>query len=85
MGGWDEGSDCSRVRGACGGPAGVHPTRPPSHLQLCFRRGRWLLQAEDKEGETPLGAAARHGNLRAALAAIAKGEATLDEVLERGV
>lgn len=39
------------------------------------------LQAEDAEGETPLGAAAKHGKLREALAAVAKGEMTLDDLM----
>lgn len=52
---------------------------------------RWLLispspsfshqQAEDKDGETPLGAAVPHGKLRDGLAAIAKGEKTLDDFM----
>ena len=37
------------------------------------------VEAEDGEGETPLGAAAVHGALRAALGALAKGEKTLDD------
>jgi hypothetical protein len=39
------------------------------------------VQAEDKEGETPLGAAAAHGKLRDGLVAIAKGEQTLDDFM----
>jgi hypothetical protein len=38
-------------------------------------------QAEDKDGETPLGAAVPHGKLRDGLAAIAKGEKTLDDFM----
>ena len=38
-------------------------------------------QAEDGEGETPLGAAAAHGKLRDALAGIAKGELSADDFM----
>jgi hypothetical protein len=38
-------------------------------------------QAEDSEGETPLGAAAAHGKLRDGLVALAKGEMTLDDFM----
>jgi 26S proteasome non-ATPase regulatory subunit 10 len=37
------------------------------------------VEAEDKDGQTPLGAAAQHGQLRDALVAIATGEKTLDD------
>ena len=37
------------------------------------------VEAEDKEGETPLGAAAQHGQMREALVAIATGEKYLDD------
>lgn len=37
------------------------------------------VEAEDKDGETPLGAAAHHGQLREALVALATGEKTLDD------
>ncbi|KAL4857468.1 26S proteasome non-ATPase regulatory subunit 10 [Chlorella vulgaris] len=39
------------------------------------------VEAEDKDGETPLGAAVPHGKLRDGLAAIAKGEKTLDDFM----
>ena len=38
------------------------------------------VQAEDKEGETPLSAAAAHGKLRDIMVAVAKGELDPDEV-----
>ena len=69
-------------------------TAPHTHLPLrCFTSAAptsaptpalLLLppfQAEDKEGETPLGAAAPHAKLRETLAAIAKGELTLDDFM----
>ena len=37
------------------------------------------FEAEDKEGQTPLGAAAQHGQMREALVALATGEKTLDD------
>jgi ankyrin repeat protein len=39
------------------------------------------LEAEDVDGETPLSLAAPHGGLRGALAALAKGESDLAELL----
>ena len=39
-----------------------------------------LVQAEDKEGETPLSAAAAHGKLRDVMVAVAKRELDPDEV-----
>ena len=39
------------------------------------------VEAEDKEGETPLGAAVPHGKLRDTLAAIARGELQLDDLM----
>lgn len=38
-------------------------------------------QAEDGEGETPLGAAAAHGKLRDALAGIATGQLDADDLM----
>ena len=38
------------------------------------------VQAEDKEGETPLSAAAAHGKLRDVMVAVAKGESDPDEM-----
>lgn len=46
-----------------------------------MRPSHALPQAEDVEGETPLGAAAAHGKLREGLAALAKGELTLDDLM----
>lgn len=45
------------------------------------RRVPFPPQAEDAEGETPLGAAAKHGKLREALVAVVKGEMTLDDFM----
>jgi len=43
------------------------------------------VEAEDEEGQTPLGAAAVHGaGLREVLVALATGEATLDDIMEEG-
>ncbi|PSC71423.1 26S proteasome non-ATPase regulatory subunit 10 [Micractinium conductrix] len=39
------------------------------------------VEAEDDEGQTPLGAAAAHGQLREGLAALAKGEKSLDDFM----
>lgn len=39
-------------------------------------------QAENKEGETPLGAAARHGKMREALAAVATGKLDITDALQ---
>ena len=52
-------------------------TRPPPPTAAATP----AMQAEDKEGETPLGAAAKHGKLREGLVAIAKGEQTLDDFM----
>lgn len=67
-------------------------TCPPSHcatLALCAAHCPGppafpcpaRLQAEDAEGETPLGAAAAHGKLRDGLAAIAKGELDPEDLM----
>ena len=40
-----------------------------------------LLQAESKEGETPLGAAAAHGKLREGLVQIATGALDISDAL----
>ena len=43
------------------------------------------VEVEDKEGQTPLGAAAPHGEMRAALVALATGEKTLEDFNEASV
>ncbi len=40
------------------------------------------LQAEDKEGETPLSAAAGFPGVREAIVSLAKGELHLDDMME---
>jgi hypothetical protein len=63
--------------GACVAPALVAAAlRPPPTIAAAP-----AVQAEDKEGETPLGAAAAHGKLREGLVGIAKGEQTLDDFM----
>ena len=54
-----------------------HPLFNPVHVH----RPPWYPQAEDDEGQTPLGAAAAHGQLREGLAALAKGEKSLDDFM----
>ena len=63
--------------GACEAPALVAAAPRPSPPTAAAP----AVQAEDKEGETPLGAAAAHGKLRDGLVAIAKGEQTLDDFM----
>ena len=43
--------------------------------------GCHAAQAEDKEGETPLSAAAAHGKLRDLMVAVAKGEVDVNDLL----
>lgn len=40
-----------------------------------------LVQVEDKEGETPLSMAAKHGKLRDLMVQIATGQMDVDEIL----
>lgn len=54
---------------------------PGGHHSQRMVPSRLTAQAEDAEGETPLGAAAAHGKLREGLAALAKGEMTLDDFM----
>lgn len=54
-------------------------TTPYSIAHPPTRHRPW--QAEDSEGETPLGAAANHGKLRDALVGIAKGELSPEDFM----
>ncbi len=64
---------------------------PPQRGTACGTRSscscHWRVgvcawpQAEDKEGETPLGAAAQHAKMRDALVAIATGELDISDAL----
>ena len=77
-----KGADVEVHRGAC--LAAAEPCAVgllPSVTALTAAALLPLPQAEEAEGETPLGAAGAHGKLRETLVAVARGELSLDDLM----
>lgn len=58
-----------------------NPSCSPQAAALYLAARGADVEAEDAEGETPLGAAHVHGKLRDSLAAVAKGELTMEDLM----